>query len=365
MSIGATLFEELPTHFDMDKVMDAATDDEIKARAWEKLCAADALREEALQRAMGTLPSGKSPSAASQISKAIDIQGDITPGELAALKAKYGNSLVSVRTVDPNDMQGHLYTAVWEETRDKAMEIVWDASLVGYYHLNRPQLSEFPFDPVQSYVPIALALGFTDANERTIRERFHVSDADIVHVRQCFDNMKQQLEGTTHEDRTQNISFFGQIQPKEITIVDAYDSVDRVTVFATGVRLPIGRGAFMMADACINCCKHVIRALMKSNPARAKKALRYRLAWHQPPRSDLMGIYAAFVDDVSETNTQDATEQAAVMALAQMIDKTQLFESPTANFGAALQAIADVSVPVQEAMENTTYKPPGSDVSPF
>lgn len=324
------------------------------------------------------------PAAAAAVPKTVRIEGDISANELAAIKAKYGDSLVSITSIDPNDMSkridmlGHLHTAAWEETRDKQTELITDASLVGYYHVNRPGLSEFPFDPVLSYVPIDRALGITPESEGAIRERFGATDADMTQLHVAFADMREQARLQQAPDTpAAPVAFFGQIRRKDITIVEAYDDVDRVRVFATGVRLPIGKGAYMMADACVNCTKHVMRALIKSDPARAKKALRYRIAWHQPPNSDLMGIYAAFVDEVAAREedmfshtaglspVDKATEDAAVEALAQMLQKTELFDSPTANVSAALAAIANVSVPVQEATENPTHKPPGSDLGPF
>lgn len=362
--------------------MDAEHDESSKAKQWASIVTQAQEEATLLQRSFAPVTNPSEPVAQAASAKhEVRIEGEISETELAALKAKYGDSLVSVSSVDPNNldknikMHGHLYTALWEETRDREMEITFDPALIGFYHLNRPSLPEFPFDPELSYVTVDPRKGITSDIEKTIRARFGATDTDIKHIRAKFEELKKRIADYGDDDESdllKPVHVFGQIRRKEIKIVDAHDSISGVTVFAAGVPLPIGKGAYMMADVCTNCAKNVIRQLIASDPERAARAQRYRMAWMQPPTSHLMGIYAAFEPEApaaaadAQPEPEDATEKAAVEAISQMLDKTQLFDSPAPNVQAALEALANISVPIAAATaESATEKPPGGQVTPF
>jgi hypothetical protein len=341
----------------------------------------------------------------------VEVEGNVHPADLERFKAKYGKRLVRIIETDPNDMsngietQGTLYQALWAEFRRQDIDIEFDSSLVGLYHANVATLSPFPFDPKLSYVTFRLGDGITPKLEKEMRTRFALDDAHIAHTHRLFEQFKAEelgkYPGVAEADLAGlKMRFFMQLSPKDIHIVEAYDSTAKTTVFATGVRLPIGEGAHIISDAVFNCAKHVLRAFIKKDPERAQRIRGIRLAWFQHPGTNLLGIYAAEQDrdPYAKLRERELSEAEAAMArvrteaeeaLAKALDDTHLFDEPGIDAEAALAAIANAAdkslsaVPAAAAMllqnvstrpaasihdalaADSTAKPKDSDIAPF
>lgn len=373
----------------------AHIDPDDREAQWKAL-SAKMREEQALIQGSTVTPTSSAATAAASVAEP-EVVGDVTDAEMAWLKKKYGNRLVKVTSVDPNDMthgvamHGHFYTALWEEFKRRDIEIEFDPSIIGLYHVNVSSMSDFPFDPEFSYVTLKLDEGVTSETERMLTERFGMKEVHFDDIRKGVEAYKQQLldTATVREEanlKGMSIRIFGQIRPADIRIVEAYDSTARTTVYATSVRLPVGKGPAVMIDAVLNCIKHVLRAFIKKDPERAQTLTGIRMAWHHHT-NNAVGIYAAEQDRKTPASTPLATQEATKAkadveaSLASALEATHLFDEPGVDEQAALQEIGTVAeramaaMPAAAAMllnqlgtpvlEMDTSKPHDGDIAPF
>jgi hypothetical protein len=262
-------------------------------------------------------PHGGSDTPAKEAS--FTLMGDFTASELAGLRKRYGDSLISVRKIDPFGEKGMLpigyakqgFDAVASAVLDDTFDVDPDPSIKAMYDHNVEGMPEMRY-AAQPYFLSVAGDALTDAQCETMRSRWKATDTQVAHAQETI---KRARAGGAK----------AQLNVWQNLVADTraahyQDTVTRVDVYAIGYHILGGESLFVQSEMFTRAAQVLAAQMHREQPDAFASAPQIRFAWETRAGSGVMRVYASpspYAGQAVRKRDDPATRLAAQLRRAQ------------------------------------------------